>query len=139
MEYYTTAHLLAREKDFIAKTTNELKVSFSISVPNHGLTSTVFKNNERIQIIDIEGFRCEKELIQDMVHLAEAHQLNSYVLHPGSLKTQQLRADIKHLDTGFISRIKNLFKDDIVHTVSGFQYHYGKHIKSSPFLRKSKI
>ncbi|HBD4825219.1 TPA: conjugative transfer relaxase/helicase TraI [Legionella pneumophila] len=138
LEYYTTAHLLAREKDFIAKTTNELKVSFSISVPNHGLTSTVFKNNERIQIIDIEGFRCEKELIQDMVHLAEAHQLNSYVLHPGSLKTQQLRADIKHLDTGFISRIKNLFKDDIVHTVSGFQYHYGKHIKSSPFLRKKQ-
>lgn len=138
LEYYTTASLLAREKDFIAKTTNELKASFSISVPNHGLTSSVFKNNERIQIIDVAGFRCEKELIQDMVHLAEANQLNSYVLHPGSLKTQQLRADIKHLDTGFISRIKNLFKDDIVHTVSGFQYHYGKHIKASPFTKKKQ-
>ncbi|HAT7956507.1 TPA: conjugative transfer relaxase/helicase TraI [Legionella pneumophila] len=135
LEYYTTASLLAREKDFIAKTTNELKTSFSIIVPNQGLSSSVFKNNERIQIIDVAGFRCEKELIQDMVHLAEAHKLNSYVLHPGSLKTQQLRADIKHLDTGFISRIKNLFKDDIVHTVSGFQYHYGKRIKASPFTK----
>lgn len=135
LEYYTTARLLTREKDFIAKTTNELKASFSISVPNHGLTSSVFKNNQRIQIIDVAGFRCEKELIQDMVHLAEANQLNSYVLHPGSLKTQQLRTGIKHLDTGFISRIKNLFKDDIVHTVSGFQYHYGKRIKASPFTK----
>ncbi len=82
-EYYTTAELLMREKEFIHKNTHDLKSSFSIPLEQYGLTSQVFKNNERIQIIDVEGFGCEKDLVQDMVHAAQEHHLNAYVLHPG--------------------------------------------------------
>lgn len=138
LEYYTTTQLLNHEKDFIKEVTLELKSSFSIHVEGYGLCSKIFKNNERIQIIDVDGFHSEKEFIQDMVALASTHQLNPYMLHPGRLKTLQLREEINHANNGFISRIKNLFKDDIVHTVSGFQYQYGKRIKSSMFTKNKQ-
>ena len=136
-EYYTTEELLHTEEKFITNATKDMKTGFSYHVEGYGLPSQVFKNSDRIQIIDVGGFNSEKELIQDLVDLSSTHQLNPYVLHPGRLKTLQLREEIKHSHQGIISRIKNLFKDDIVHTVSGFQHQYGKQIKSS-FWTKNK-
>lgn len=130
-EYYTTEELLHTEEKFIKSATKDTKTGFSYHVEGYGLPSKVFKNPDRIQIIDVGGFNSEKELIQDLVDLSSTHQLNPYVLHPGRLKTLQLREEIKHSHHGVISKIKNLFKDDIVHTVSGFKHQYGKQIKSS--------
>jgi conjugative transfer relaxase protein TraI len=137
-EYYTTADLLQVEKKFIKDVTQDLKTGFSLEAEAHGLASQIFKNSSRIQIIDIEGFHSEKNLIQAMVDLASHHALNPYVLHPGRLKTLQLREEIKHTHNGLIARIKNLFKDDLVHTVSGFQYQYGKKIKSSMWTQNKQ-
>ncbi|MCE3043700.1 conjugative transfer relaxase/helicase TraI [Legionella sp. 16cNR16C] len=138
LEYYTTKGLLRLEKEFISSGTQDLKTGSSLHIAGYGLASDIFKSPDRIQIIDVNGFHSEKELIQDMVNLASEQQLNPYVLHPGRLKTLQLREEIKHSQNGLISRIKNFFKDDIVHTVSGFQYHYGKRIKSTPWTKNKQ-
>lgn len=137
-EYYTTEELLHAEGEFIKNTIKDIKSGFSYHVEGYGLASQIFKNSDRVQIIDVEGFNSEKELIQDMVNLASTHQLNPYVLHPGRLKTLQLREEIKHAHSGVISRIKNLFKDDIVHTVSGFQHQHGNQIKSSIWTKNKQ-
>ncbi|HEM6962653.1 TPA: conjugative transfer relaxase/helicase TraI [Legionella pneumophila] len=138
LEYYTSAKLLEKEKTFIQNLAMGSKTSPFGDSDGYGLASQIFKSSERIHIIDVNGFHTEKDLIQNMVDLSSKHHINPYVLHPGRLKTLQLKEDIKHPEQSVMAKIRNLFKDDIVHTVSGFQYQYGKKIHASPWTKNKQ-
>nr|MBN5937220.1 conjugative transfer relaxase/helicase TraI [Legionella anisa] len=137
-EYYTTDKLIAQEKDFIDCMKQNPKGSFALSGLNNELAGRVLGDGNRIQIIDVNGFSNEKSLIQDLVTHAEKHKLNPYVLHQGTFQAQILSEHIKRDSSGMFSWLKNLFKDDIVHTVAGFQNQHSGDSKSSFMTRENQ-
>tara|TARA_B100000678_G_scaffold291638_1_gene310256 strand:+ start:26550 stop:32435 length:5886 start_codon:yes stop_codon:yes gene_type:complete len=136
LEYYTTDEMLQKEKEFIKKLTANSVSSLKLKTQNSGLAATLLQKNNKVQIIDVNGMSNQKALIQDFIDIADSNDINAYVLHQSKSKSQLLSDEVSRKSTGLFSLLKNLFKDDIVHTVAGFKYQYGSDNK---FKKKQNL
>lgn len=125
LEYYTTERMLKKEQEFTKNMTKNGTSSFDLKTANTGLAATLLKNNHKVQIIDVNGMSNQKGLIQDFINITENNNINAYVLHQSKHQSQLLSDEVSRKSTGLFSWLKNLFKDDIVHTVAGFKYQFG--------------
>ncbi len=136
-EYYTTAELLAQEKEFVKKMSASSELSQTLNSTGKDVVAQVLSKTSRIQIIDVHGLHTERQLVQDLVSTAELNHCNAYVVHQGRTQAQQLRSDLTHEQQSPFSWLKNLVRDELVHTVAGFTYHYGAQLGTS-WMTKNK-
>lgn len=122
--YYTTAQLVATEKSFVRQFKASIGQSFSKDTQTSGLASELLRSRDRVQLIDVNGFTHEKELIESFVHEVEAAGCGAYVLHVGRMQTNYLSDAVSRDNARIWQWFKNLFKGDLVQTVAGFQARY---------------
>ncbi|STX81271.1 putative conjugative transfer protein TraI [Legionella busanensis] len=125
-EYYTTKELLEKEKEFTRVLLANPKDTIALETSGTGSAAAILSQKQRIQVVDVNGLANQKTLIQDFVDIADRNKVNVYVLHQGRNQVEILSNEIKRTNNSLFSWLMNLFKDDIVHTVGGFKYHYGK-------------
>ena len=131
LEYYTTDKLLIQEKNFIKECKKGIEASFSKEINQSGITATILRQRNRIQLIDVNGLTNEKNLIEELVHQSEATGCNAYVLHVGRLQTNRLSDTVSRNNGGIWNAFKNLFKPNLVQTVTGFSNYYNKKYEHS--------
>ena len=137
-EYYTTDKLIQREKDFVNSVTKIKSASFSIKDGHSGLANTLLGHKDSLQIVDVNGLSNQKDLLNELVNIAEDGGIKTYVLHQAKHNTQELSEHVQRDNQGrFFLWLKNLFKDEVVHTVSGFRRQHGNTI--NPFNRQSLV
>jgi len=136
LEYYTTDGMLQKEQEFIKKLTGDKTSTLKLTTKHTGLAATLLKSNKKVQIIDVNGMSNQKALIQDFIDITDSNDINVYVLHQSKNKSLLLSDEVSRKSTGLFSWLKNLFKDDITHTVAGFKYQYGS---DSRFKKKQNL
>lgn len=125
-DYYTTHDLVRQEKAFVGQCKATLGTAFSIECTKSGLSNSILKTKDRIQLIDVNGLTHEKNLIEDLVNESESQGLRAVVLHVGRLQSNRLSDSINRDASTFWKSVKNFFKADLVQTVSGFSTRYDK-------------
>lgn len=136
LEYYTTEDMLKKEQGFSKKMTGNDVSSLKLKTESTGLAATLLKNKCKVQIIDVNGTSNQKALIQDFIDITHSNDINAYVLHQSKHQSLLLSDEVSRKSTGLFSWLKNLFKDDIVHTVAGFKYQYGS---DNGFKKKQSV
>lgn len=131
-EYYTTESMVQRERTFIESVLKNDSSRLDINDESKGLSTTLLKKNTAIEILEVNGLSNQKDLIKEFVETSEKNKINAYVLHQSKNNAQMLSDELKRESHGrFFVWLKNLFKDDIVHTVAGFKYHHGKTVNAN--------
>lgn len=126
-EYYTTEFMVQREKGLVASVLKNQNSGLTISDSATGFAQSILKDKSAVQIVNVNGLSNQKDLLNEFVELAERNKIKPYVLHQSKHNMQILSEEIKRETHGrFFVWLKNLFKDDIVHTVAGFNYQHGK-------------
>lgn len=117
---YTSKHLLEKEQSFTQDLMKGNSHSFSIKSDSKLLDAEILSSKDRVQIVNVLGTSNERELLQGLVNTTEQDGKSAYILHPIKFQQNQLNRDITHDNSSVWKRIKNLFKDDVTNTVSGF-------------------
>ncbi|MDA7742189.1 conjugative transfer relaxase/helicase TraI [Francisellaceae bacterium] len=131
--YYTTKNLVETEKDFSQQINQSKGMAYSIDVGRSGIVSDTLKNKDRLQIIDVKGFKNEAKLIDSMVKTAESNLLNVYVLNQSKSKLNLLHDEVSRDGTSLWKAIKNIFKHELMQTVGKFEHDYENKLKQ-PFV-----
>lgn len=122
---YTSSALLKKEEEFSRLfNKEENRLGFVTHLDKSGVSADIFKENSLIQIVDVQHFGAEKQLIQELVNDAQDNGLNAYVLSQGTYQCDFLKNDIKRDTSSFIKWFKSLFADEMVHTISSFAHKY---------------
>ena len=131
-QYYTSKKMVEREQLFKDRMSANKKTSIKVTSEQTSLAKELLNNKKNIDIIDVNGLTNQKDLIQDFVNLSDENKLNVYVLHQSKNHTQLLSSEVARQSHGrFYVWLKNLFKDEVVHTVAGFKYHHGKSVNAT--------
>lgn len=133
---YTTQTLLATEKQLKRHFQQSRGTSFQLNLHQSGVVAKVLNHSDRSQVVDVRGLKNEIKLLNEFVRLSEANQLTVTVLHPNQSSLNRLTRDVKREPRSLWERAQNLFKPDVLQTVSHFKDTYPKRI--SPFLRTSQ-
>lgn len=136
LEYYTTNALVEKEQQFAKEMTKNERSSFTLKSPSSSFATSLLKNNHKVQIIDVNGMSNQKNLIQNFIDITESNNINTYVLHQSKYQSQLISDEVSRKSTGLFSWLKNLFKEDIVHTVAGFKYQFSN---DSSFKKKQSL
>ena len=123
-EYYTTKPLLESEKTFKAQAEQSKQTSYSVSANQSGVSATILSNRDRIQIIDVKGFKNESGLINDLVNHAETNGVNAYALGQTKDNMSRLQQDVSRETTGYWQAFKNHFRNDLMQTINHFKSTY---------------
>ena len=109
-EYHTIKSLLESEKTFKAQVEKSKKASYSVPANQSGLSANILNNADRIQIIDVKGFKNESGLIHELVNHHENNGVNAYVLNQTKDNMSRLQQDVSRETTGYWQSFKNLFR-----------------------------
>ncbi len=128
-QYYTTPALLAEEKALIKQIKASRGSSQSVPLPEErsaNLADTLLASKDRVQVIQVNGFHQEKDLIQTLVTQTEAKRVPVQVLHVGKTQANQLQQAVQRSKAHYslFDWIADFFsqKPDLVQTVAGFSF-----------------
>lgn len=135
-QYYTTDQLVKVEKEFMQSAKASMASSWSVNLNRSGLEASLFDSKDRLQLVDVKGFRNEAKLIDGLVKTAENNGLNVYVLHQNYSRLNMLKEDVKRDGSSLWKAFKNHFKHDLLQTVGKFEHDYTQKL-SNPFAKLS--
>ena len=108
--YYTTKALIDTEKRLTDKFEQSKGAGFSIDTQQSGLVANVLKHHDRLQVIDVKGFKNEAKLLDSLVKSSEVNGLNTYVVHQNQSRLNRLDGQVERDNSSFWKAIKNHFK-----------------------------
>ncbi|MDA0911939.1 MAG: conjugative relaxase, partial [Proteobacteria bacterium] len=132
--YYTTKALIDTEKRLTDKFEQSKGAGFSVDTKQSGLVANVLKHNDRLQVIDVKGFKNEDKLLDSLVKASEANGLNTYVVHQNQSRLNRLDGQVERDNSSFWKAISNHFKHDLMTTTGKFLHDYENKLNQGLFF-----
>lgn len=126
---YTTTALLEKETNFKKEIAKGINRSFSIQTGKSDLASNILKLKDTTHIVHVYGNKNESKLLQSFVDAGDKNKVNTYILHPLKFQQNELRASVEHENNTLWQKIKNLFREELVHSVNGFTNMYEHNVE----------
>lgn len=133
---YTSDTLLKREQQFIQAMTTNATQGLSIDTKKSSIPAQIMKSNHQVQIVDVKNHGAEKKLLTELLNEGDNQGLNTFILHQSAFESRLLKNNIKRDTSTFIKWFKSLFKEEVIHTVNGFKYAYGRVLEQNIFTKK---